>query len=65
MWAKLLTVFFVLGLFCLPCSAEAISDNTVNKSFEEMMENIPDDIANLLPDSFFDGGIDGGGKLRR
>ena len=58
MWAKLWAILFALALFALPCHAEAQSTDTVNKSFGEFMENIPDDIAKLLPDSFFDGGID-------
>ena len=50
---------------CLPVSAETEGLADVEAEFSQMMTAIPDDVAKLLPDSFFDGplnaaeGLDG------
>ncbi len=56
MWVRALAVFAVLLALALPCSAEEIDDK-----FSKMMDGIPDDVAELLPDSFF-GGVDQAAK---
>ena len=51
--------FFALALaiflFVLPCAAEEVN---FDGEFSDIMDAVPDDIAKLLPDSFFEG-IDG------
>ena len=54
MWVRILSVLAVAFAFSLPCFAE---ESRIDSSFLEMMEGIPQDVAALLPESFF-GGID-------
>ena len=56
MWAKIIAAFFLAVMLTLPCSAE--SDVDIDKEFSDMMESVPDDVAELLPDGFFEG-VDG------
>ena len=56
MWAKIFAAFFLAVMLILPCAAETDAD--IDKEFSDMMDSIPDDVAELLPDGFFDG-IDG------
>ena len=55
---KALALILALLAFALPCASE---EPDVDREFRNMMEEIPDDVANLLPESFFDG-IDGAAK---
>lgn len=56
MWAKILSVLFAIFLLVLPCAAEEAAN--IDSEFSDMMDAVPDDIAKLLPDSFFEG-VDG------
>jgi len=55
LWVRI--VFFLAAIFlmCLPVSAETEGLADVEAEFSQMMTAIPDDVAKLLPDSFFDG----------
>lgn len=55
MWLKFFAVAFALVALVLPCAAE---EADISSEFSDMMDAVPDDVARLLPDSFFDG-VDG------
>lgn len=56
MWVKIFAVFFAVCFLTLPCAAE--DGVNIDSEFSDMMDVVPEDIAKLLPDSFFDG-VDG------
>ena len=55
MWGKIFAAILAIYLLVLPCGAE---DVNIDSEFSDMMNAVPDDIAKLLPDRFFDG-VDG------
>ena len=55
MWVRVLAVFALMLAFVFPTSAEDMGVADIEKEFSQMMTAIPDDVARLLPDSFFDG----------
>ena len=58
MLGRIFAIFMVAFLFMLPCSAEEVN---FDSELSDIMEAVPDDIAGLLPDSFFEG-VDGAAK---
>ena len=55
LWVKICAVLAACLLFLLPCAAE---DVNIDKEFSDMMDAVPDDVARLLPNGFFEG-VDG------
>ena len=51
MLRRALVLLLVLAFFILPCSAET----DIDSEFKDMMNAVPDDLAGLLPEAFFDG----------
>ena len=57
MWVRIFAVLSLIIALALPTAAEDMGGADIEKEFSQMMTAIPDDVARLLPDSFFDGTV--------
>ena len=57
MWVRIFAILSLIIALALPTAAEDMGVADIEKEFSQMMTAIPDDVARLLPDSFFDGTV--------